>query len=165
MKKTDLTGNDVTRFTASGMAAFLPGMIYLQEIIAEQMQRSIEQMKRELAMFQQMDQGVVAKRGRSAGVKEAGPRRKSGWPEGEEERRAEMARRKAVGEAKKKLHPRDKRHPGHEAWRETMRVAQNKRWASMTPAQQKAQRRKTSQARKTQAATARGAVEELRATA
>ena len=88
------------------MAAFLPGMIYLQEIIAEQMQRSIEQMKRELAMFQQMDQGVVAKRGRSAGVKEAGPRRKSGWPEGEEERRAGRWRGgKAVGDGKEETAP------------------------------------------------------------
>jgi hypothetical protein len=37
-----------------------------------------------------------------------------------------------------KLHPRDSRSPRHEAWLETMRVAQLKRWGSMTKAERKA---------------------------
>lgn len=173
MKRPERNESDVTRFTASGMAAFLPGMIYMQELIVERMQRSIEQMKQELAMLQQVDQGAVKKRGRPQGVKEASPRkRNSGWPASEEGRRIEIQRRQAVAAAKKagkpsKLHPRDPRHPEHEAWVAKMGAVQRKRWASFTPAERKAQLRKMSKAGKAShaAATARGAVEELRATA
>ena len=152
--------------TASGMEAFLPWMIYLQEIIAEQMQRSIEQMKRELAMFQQMDQSVVAKRGRKRGVKEAGRARRAAGPKAKKGAGPRWRGGKAVGEGEEEATPARSsaiQAPGR-GWR---RCASASRWDSFTPAQRKAQIRKMSQAGKASyaAATARGAVEELRATA
>ena len=162
MKKT-IGDKDVSRFVAGGMAAFLPGMVYMAELISETMQDVIDSLKRDLGMFQEMDERPAKKKK---------DRRGSSWAGlSAEERSAEMKRRRAIGEAKKasaaKLHPRDAAHPGHEAWLEKMRAAQKKRWDSFTPAERKAQIRKMSKAGRasSHAASARRAVEELRATA
>lgn len=58
-----------------------------------------------------------------------------------EERSAEMQRRMDVhrggkegkGKAKAKLHPRDKEHPGHEAWVAKLRRNQRKTWKNLSP--------------------------------
>jgi hypothetical protein len=159
MKKPDL--QDVNRYAVSGMAAFLPGMQYMVEL----MQRQLDEFRQELALFQQLDdKRALAPEKSAVRVKVA----KGAWAGmTAEERSAEMKRRFAVRAAKKaaKLHPRDPRHPGHDAWRETMRAAQKKRWNSMTQSQKKQQVRKMAKARGAQVSTARGAVEELRATA
>ena len=53
-----------------------------------------------------------------------------------EQRSAEIKRRRAnITHAK--LHPRDPRHPEHEAWVEKMREVNRKRWASMSKAERK----------------------------
>jgi hypothetical protein len=152
MKKPDL--HDVNRYAVSGMAAFLPGMQYMVEL----MQRQLDEFRQELALFQALDDKRAAPKKAAKGAW-AGMTAK--------ERSAEMKRRLAARAAKKtaKLHPRDSRHPGHDAWREKMRVAQKKRWNSLTEPQKKQQMRKMAKARGAQALSARGAVEELRATA
>lgn len=64
-----------------------------------------------------------------------------------EERSAEMKRRfkvrqqnRAALEGRKipGLHPRDPKHPGHDAWVAKLRKSQKRLWNSLTPAQQKA---------------------------
>lgn len=86
-----------------------------------------------------------------------------------EERSAEMKRRMAVAQAKRGktikipgLHPRDPKHPGHDAWIEKMKAAQRKAWDSMSPAQQKAKNRKMLKARQA-SQTTRTAVNEIQA--
>ena len=156
--------NDETTFAALGMAALLPGMQHMVTLMQEQ----TDQLRAELAAAMNINEHpetplVAPRRGRPPGVKEAEPRR-SGWPDDPEERKAEMARRKAVGASKKATHPRDPRHPGHDAWLKKLRAAQKKRWDGLTPAQQKAQLRKMTKASAaSRAGTARNAVEELKA--
>jgi hypothetical protein len=153
MKKPDL--HDVNRYAVSGMAAFLPGMQYMVEL----MQRQLDEFRQELALFQALDDKRTAPKKAAKGAW-AGMTAK--------ERSAEMKRRFAARAAKKKtakLHPRDSRHPGHDAWRETLSAAQKKRWNSLTDSQKKQQMRKMAKARGARVLSARGAVEELRATA
>lgn len=166
MKKPELDANDMSRYVASGIAAYLPGA----QMMLDWMQERLDELRADLRAFQQMEP-AAAKRGRPAAVKGAKlDARGTSWAGmSEEERSAEMKRRRALGErnkaAKAKLHPRDAAHPEHAAWREKMRAAQQKRWASLSPAQKKQQQRNMAKARAAQAATARGAVEEMRATA
>lgn len=104
---------------------------------------------------------AVVRRGRPPGKKAA----RSAWTGmSAEERSIEMKRRMAVSQAKRGvkvkipgLHPRDPKHPGHDAWVEKMRASQKRQWAAISPAQRKTRQRKMQKGRM----TAREAINEI----
>jgi len=80
-------------------------------------------------------------------------RRPSGWPADPEERKAEMQRRMKVHAEKldgqsRKLHPRDARHPQHEAWVRKMRRVQKAYWKNLSPDERNARQQKMHSARR-----------------
>jgi hypothetical protein len=81
----------MTTYQQIGIAAMLPGMQHMITL----MQAELDSLRAQLGEIQE-----PAGAGRPAGSKAAPGR--SGWPDDPEERSAEMKRRKAVAEAKKK---------------------------------------------------------------
>jgi hypothetical protein len=119
-------------FAQMGLAALLPGMKYMLEL----MQKAFDEKRDLLTALQEGIEAVTPKRiGRPPGAKN---RIQSGWPTDPEERRIEMKRRIAMRGKKPKLHPRDPKHPGHDEWMAKMKSVQKKTWKNMTVAQRKA---------------------------
>jgi hypothetical protein len=116
-----LDDKELRHYAASGMAAYLPGMVYMIEL----MQRELDEMRARLGQLQGTEEGPAGTRG-WAGMTP-------------EERSAEMRKRIAVRLRNKKkaekLHPRDKAHPDHAKWIAKMRRAQKTRFARMTKAE------------------------------
>lgn len=143
-----------------GVAAMLPGMVHMLEL----MLAAVNEMRALLGDAQVTGAAPPKRLGRPPLN-----RGRSGWPEDPEERKAEMKRRQAVAARKagklpaEPTHPRDPRHPGHDAWVKKLKAGQKKRWNSLTPAQQKAQIRKMTKGKAAAGATARAAVEEMKA--
>ena len=115
-----------------GIAALLPGMVHAVEL----MENQINQMRARLAALQE-DAAPARRVGRPRGTATNGTVR-SGWPADPEERKLEMARRRAKRAANLKLHPRDPRHPQHAEWVAKVSKAAKKRWNSMSPDQREA---------------------------
>lgn len=120
-----------TTYLQMGMAALLPGMQYM----IERMQRELDSMRSQLAVLQAGHHGSV----RDAIVE---GKRASGWSADPEERKRDMARRRAKGLGLKNPkglgHPRDPKHPGHDAWVAKLRKSQKKAWEAQTEAEKKA---------------------------
>jgi len=136
----------MTAFEAMGLAAMLPGMQHMITL----MQRELDNMRAALARVQARQAGheeapTHAEKSRRQAVV-------GYWAKmSPEERSAEMRRRGMVRTGKKgakgkkqkhaqygqltttgqpvKMHPRDPRHPGHDAWLAKLRVVQKKAWA------------------------------------
>jgi hypothetical protein len=153
-----------TTYAEMGMAALLPGMIHMYEL----MQKHLDDFRQQLSDLQN---GILPtkRRGRPPGStnknsktppppptrtsstsKFASPpitkpkRASSGWPTDPEERKAEAMRRRAVTAAKKagtasasKLRKSDAEHPDHEKWRKNVAKAAKKRWDNMPAAERK----------------------------
>ena len=127
MKKDD---DDFNRYKQFGLAALIPGMAHMIEL----MQRQLDDMRQQLAMMQEPARKV----GRPA----KGARLASGWPADAEERSREMRRRIANRLAKRKQRAAKrgvpdnsqvkKDHPDHGKFRETMRKSAKRRWANMS---------------------------------
>lgn len=127
-KPTDeLTSNELDQFAQMGVAALLPGMRRMLEL----MQRAYNE---QLEMLGLLQQGV------GLDGESAPPSLKGGWSTDREERRQEMKRRKAKAKAKAKvkMHPRDPAHPGHDQWIARLRVSQKAAWSKKTSAEKKA---------------------------
>lgn len=128
MKATQDSG-ELRRYAMSGMAAFLPGMVYMVEL----MQRQLTEFREQLASMQGIEQkpysnGQIAKRKKPI---------RSGW-EGMtvEERKAEMRRRLAKGLRKKApLSAAHKDHPDHAKWVAKMGRVRKEAWARKTKAE------------------------------
>jgi hypothetical protein len=148
MKATQDSG-ELRRYAMSGMAAFLPGMQYMVEL----MQRQLDEFRLQLASMQGMEElrsqsnghaphswaGMTAEERSEEMQRRVAKRKKkhrTGW-EGmtAEERKAEMKRRKGLAEQTEVAaqaapsHPRDKDHPGHAMWLARLRKAHRKAWA------------------------------------
>jgi hypothetical protein len=122
--------SELTRYAHMGMAAYIPGMQRMIEL----MQHQLDELRHELQLAQDGDgsgRKALKSPRKSAGAK-------WGW-EGmsAEERSREMKRRMAVAKRKKqgKLHPRDKDHPDHEKWGANRSEARKKIWAGKTKAE------------------------------
>ena len=93
-----------------GLAAMVPGMQYLIEL----MQAELDRMRDMLAGAAETQPRKAPSSGLNTKGKPVGD---SYWASmTAEERSAEMLRRRAVAAGKRKLHPRDKAHPDHEKW-------------------------------------------------
>lgn len=102
MKRIRDSGDELRVYAMSGMAAFLPGMQYMMEL----MQRQFDELRGQLALMQ-------------TGTKEKSHSNGHGWGDmSAEERSTEMKRRRAVSKHKQAAarHPRDKDHPDHAKW-------------------------------------------------
>ena len=155
MKTTQDTG-ELRKYAMSGMAAFLPGMQYMVEL----MQRQLDEFRLQLAAMQGVEEkprsnghnnygwaGMTAEE-RSAEMKRRQAKRKkkrSGWNGmTAEQRSVEMKRRKAMAAAKKAppqtapKHPREADHPDHAKWLAKLRRVQKKHWNSKTKAEKDA---------------------------
>lgn len=124
---------DVSRYALSGMAAFLPGMQYMVEL----MQRQLDEFREELAYMQGLGgepeaepEPVAKKIGRPSGGAA-----KSGWSADPKERKAEMARRMAVAATKKATHPRDPNHPKHAQWVRNLQKSSKAYWGRLSKAE------------------------------
>lgn len=124
--------DEIKRYAASGMAAYLPGMVYMLEL----MQRQVDDFRAQLARMQNGMQGLPDKE-EDRPVPWSDPAKKkrrktaaSYWAKmTKAERSEEMRRRMAVSAARaakerkaretikeRKPHPRDADHPDHEAF-------------------------------------------------
>jgi hypothetical protein len=116
---------------AAGIAAMLPGFQMAIDLLEER----VADLRSQLAGLQGL--GVPTVKMHRKSLPHPKKRKGSnGWSANPEERKADMQRRMA--KRKPATHPRDKRHPQHDKWRETMRKAQLKRWGKMTVAEKKA---------------------------
>jgi hypothetical protein len=167
---SELAGETPARLKQMGLACMLPGWVQMHEELGRKIQEARTLLAAADAEIPDMEilETARPRRGRPPKTKT-----NTGWPADREARKAEMKRRQAVaarkkaggaaepdGDEPKPKHPRDPRHPGHDAWVKKLRAAQKKRWKSFTPAQQKAQLRKMTKGR---SETARAAVEEMKA--
>jgi hypothetical protein len=145
MKRNDET----VSYAQMGMAAMLPGMVRMVEL----MQAQVDELRAQLGQMQppgkkrgrpslaDLEQRAAALNGTPS------PRAASGWPADPEARRAEMRRRMQVAAAKNGQalvskvdnHPRSPGHPGHAKWVAKMKKTRKKAWAVMTEAQRKEQ--------------------------
>lgn len=108
--------NDKTNYTQMGMAALVPGMQHMIDLMQEQ----LDGIRAQLAALQLTgDASPSTKREQQPVVLHA-----------------------------VKLHPRDKNHPEHDAWRAMISAIQRKRYASLTPKQQAAENERLKTARK-----------------
>lgn len=125
----------MTKYEEMGIASLLPGMIRMHEMMGEAIQEVQEQLARvqgRLAAGDEPDEEVPAVRMK---------RKKSAqalyWARMTvDERSAEMKRRGMVGRKKaagKPTHPRDPRHPDHEAWTKKLSKRIRASWAKTTP--------------------------------
>jgi len=129
------TNNNHNEFAQMGIAALLPGMQYMLDL----MQQALSE-KRDLLTALQDGIGEVSQQKRIGRPPGAKNKRANGWPADPEERKAEMARRQKVAAAKRgeKLHPRDPGHPDHAKWVASIGKRTKKAWAAMSPAKRKA---------------------------
>jgi hypothetical protein len=113
-------------YTQMGMAALLPGMQYA----LEQMHKLVEDFREQLA-------GLQNGSGKTT-TNKVGKKIATGYWDKmtPEQRSAEMKRRMA---SRSGLHPRDSKHPKHNEWLRKVRLANRRRWESMTPQQQREQ--------------------------
>ena len=134
MKKT--SDERLDKFSQMGIAALLPGMRYMRELMDEEVAR----LSARLGMAQEEPRIIELKPlGRPKGSKN----RKSGWPAGKLAREREAARRRGVALARReageeegapkkarepKLHPRDPKHKGHKAWLAKLAKSQKLAW-------------------------------------
>ena len=121
--------SELNRYAASGMAAYLPGMQYMIEL----MQHELDEFRNRLALLQEMKEPVEGrKRGRPKGSGGS-----YGW-EGmtPEERSAEMKRRMQVH--KRKLLVTHPDHPDHAKWVAKMARLHRAVWAKKTKAEKEA---------------------------
>lgn len=147
MKRNDET----VSYAQMGMAAMLPGMVRMVEL----MQAQVDELRAQLGQMQppkkkmgRPSKADLEQRAALDGTNLAGsPRAASGWPADPEARRAEMRRRMQVAAAKNGQalvskvdnHPRSPGHPGHAKWVAKMKKTRKKAWAVMTEAQRKEQ--------------------------
>ena len=108
--------NEETTFAQLGMAALLPGMQHMLTL----MQEELDRMRVYLAAGARIEATLEP-------PQPAVPKRRGRPPAQQSEAEAPRV----------KLHPRDPRHPEHEAWLQTMKTSQQKVWERMTPAQRK----------------------------
>ena len=128
--------NEETTFAQLGMAALLPGMQHMLTL----MQEELDRMRVYLAAGARIEAApglaITEITGRPA---------LTYWTRSLEppqpavpKRRGRLPAQRIEAEAPPvKLHPRDPRHPEHEAWLQTMKTSQQKVWERMTPAQRK----------------------------
>jgi len=163
---SELAGETPARLKQMGLACMLPGWVQQHEELGRKIQEARALLAAADAEIPDIGipEAARPRRGRPPKTKTS-----SGWPGDPEARKAEMARRQAVAARNKAgktgpgRHPRDPRHPGHADWLKKLRAGQKKRWESLTPAQQKAQIRKMTKGKSAAGATARAAVEEMKA--
>jgi len=133
----------LTKYELMGMSALIPGLVSAREAIDAEIRRY---------------QGIIALARENEEGGEPEPEAKTGrgshqaayWARmTPEERSAEMRRRGMVNKKKKlaqageltkrgvpaKMHPRDPRHPGHDAWIVKIRKANKQSWTKLTPEQ------------------------------
>jgi hypothetical protein len=151
-------------YSVFGIAALLPGMQHMVDLMQEQ----LDQFREQLEAAQTSKKRI----GRPPGSvnKAQGPA--SFWAKmTPEQRRIEGQRRRAVAmgeapsqdhdpyrtKAKRKGHPRNPEHPGHEAWLAKLRAAQKKAWAGMSKVQQRAQKARMQAGRRPQVKLVNGA--------
>ena len=130
--------NGIDKFSQMGVAAMIPGMQHMIEL----MQTELNRMR---SLLDAAQNGVA--------IEARGPgERKSGWPADPLERSKEMARRMGVAAARREagetrsakstkikgMHPRDPNHPGHDAWLGKLRKAQKRYWGGLSVKGQKA---------------------------
>jgi hypothetical protein len=161
--QSDSLANDIE---SVALGTLLAGMRKLYWETEQYMRRRIEELE---ARYQALTGNAIvaleehrpepaAKRGRprkQAASRNVGhlydqhqPKKKTGWPDTAEERAVEMRRRQKVAAANRaaKLHPRDRNHPRHAEFVESVRKAQRKRWAGMSKAAQKRQIQRATEA-------------------
>lgn len=138
--KTPFDDNDAT---ALGLIGTIHGM-----------RHSIEVQEAEIARLTAQLMSAQKKNGPRPPSSPVG-RGRSGWPADPEERKAEMARRRAKAQAKHEgratappRHPRDPRHPGHAKWLKNVSNARKRVWKAMSPAKRKAHLEKMQAGRK-----------------
>jgi hypothetical protein len=133
-------GSNLDEFAQMGIAALLPGMRYLIEL----MQKAYDERRDLLGVLQEGIETVAPtkpKLGRPPGSVNKPGTKSSGWPDDPEERKTEMLRRMAVRKQNAgavSSSPAHKDHPDHERWVENIRKAQKQAWKKKTPAQKKA---------------------------
>lgn len=130
--------NEETTFAQLGMAALLPGMQHMLTL----MQEELDRMRVYLAAGARIEAtpglAITEITGRPA---------LTYWTRSLEPPQPAVPKRRGRPPAQRieaeappvKLHPRDSRHPEHEAWLQNMQKAQQRRWSAMTPAQRKKQ--------------------------
>jgi hypothetical protein len=136
MKKETVSNSEIHRFAHMGMAAYLPGMQYMIEL----MQRELDGLRAQVALFQAAEAGGISRNSR----RKSGKGQRSGpWANmTAEERSAEMKRRMAVRDKNKAaaagLNPRDKDHPDHAKWAARMAKIRKAAWNKKTKAEKEA---------------------------
>jgi len=106
-----------TTYAQMGMAALLPGMQHMIEL----MQAEFDELKQYLAGLQNSEPGKVGK-----------PAGKSGWPDDPAERSAEMKRRMAVAKGLAKAKQPKPQQPS------ALSLERKKAWAALSPRKRKA---------------------------
>jgi len=128
------TQNETELYAQMGLAALIPGMQRMIEL----MQLELDRMRAQLTGLQASPRRVqtATKRGRPRKVRET---LATGWPADPAERKLEAQRRMQVRLAKraKATHPRHPDHPDHAAWVKSVSAAQKKKWAGMSNKQRK----------------------------
>lgn len=139
--------NETSRFAQMGMAALIPGMQHILDL----MQEELDRMRYALADAQgknvrgrpRKDESERSPNTHAKTALPPKPGMKNGWPIDPEERSAEMKRRLQVAREKKAelahLHPNDLRHPDHEKYRKNLSRKLKLAWAKKSPAEKKAQ--------------------------
>ena len=130
--------SDENLYAQMGMAALLPGMVRMLDL----MQQQVSELQAQLAS------GENAEPKRQVGRPPRKKARTSPWTNmSAEDRSIEMKRRQAVARAKRegavvpaepevdveRLHPRDPRSPRHERWRKRVSKGRKRNWAEMSP--------------------------------
>lgn len=130
---------EVERYAAWGYASAIPGL----QLAVDTLQHQLDAIRRRLGQLQE----PKPQRGRPP------KQNRSGWSDDPEERRREMARRRA--KRKQNLHPRDPEHPRHAEWAAKTAKAAKKYWASLSPAEKQIKQVAMQRGRKHQAVEVR----------
>jgi hypothetical protein len=127
MVKRSKTTTTNTTYEQMGIAALIPGMQHMLTL----MQAQLDEVRASLAALQDDPEDSGHSRIRRKVMNHY-------WASmTAEQRSAEMRRRHAVGRKRKHLHPRDPKHPEHEAWKAKMKEASHRSWGNLTAAQRK----------------------------
>ncbi len=110
--------NHTLEYAQMGMAALLPGMVHMLEL----MQRQVDDFRERLTALQGQD---ATEKGKRKVGRPVGARGRSGWPEDPEERALEMKRRMAKWKTKQ---------PQKES---ALSKQRKKDWAALSPAKRK----------------------------
>lgn len=118
------TDDELRHYAASGMAAYLPGMVYMIEI----MQRELDAMRARLVSLQEPRRKMGRPPKAIVGAKLA-----SGWPADPEERSAEMKRRMQNRDSKRRQRAAKAVKP------QTTELSKQRKkaWAALSPAKKK----------------------------